>query len=82
MNKKTIKESRIKKTIMWVVNAFFWGLGILIAGALINEIFFDRIDNIWVRLLTATILGGIIMHYYNIINDKESYKKAYGGILK
>jgi FtsH-binding integral membrane protein len=70
------------KLIMWIGNAFFWGVGIAIAGTLVNSILFEKIDNIWIRLLAITILGGITMHYYNDINEKEAYKKAYKDIIK
>jgi hypothetical protein len=69
------------KLTMWVGNAFFWGLGIIIASAVVDTIS-QLSDSYIVRFLIIIILGGIVMHFYNIINNKERYIKDYKDIIK
>jgi hypothetical protein len=34
------------KIILWIGSAFFWGIGIVFAGVIINELFFEITDNV------------------------------------
>ncbi len=63
---------------MWTGNAFFWGLGFLIIISLLEGLVleFDKINNIGIKLLVLTLSGGFVMHFYNIIYNKENYKKT------
>lgn len=44
-----------------VVNAFFWGIGILIGYTVLEMIFdkFDGLENIIIRIIFLTIVGGV-----------------------
>jgi len=79
-NEKTFMNFR--KLIMWIMNAFFWGIGLMLASVVINGFIYDITPNILLRSMLIIFLGGIVMHFYHIINDKENYKKNYKDIFK
>ncbi len=80
-----MKESKISKIIMWVANAFFWGLGIMFIYLLLDAFFeeFTKGKSTWVAILYLTIMGGLIMHlYHQFFNSDPHYKNYYKDIFK
>lgn len=62
----------LKKIGYLVVNAFFWGIGILIGYTVLEMIFdkFDGLENIIIRIIFLTVVGGIAMAIYKSFDKK------------
>ncbi len=71
------------KLIMWIANAFFWGVGIFVASVILTGMFaYFKEESVFVMLIGGTIFGGIIMHVYHIaFNSESSYKEFYKDIF-
>lgn len=67
-------DSIISKIIIWVVNSFFVGMGILIGYSILEAIFdkFDSLENIIVRILFLTAVGGIATAIYKYFKKNNS----------
>lgn len=65
-----MKDSSFGKVIMWIANSFFIGMGILIGYSILEAIFdkFDSLENIIVRILFLTAIGGVATAIYKSFN--------------
>ena len=71
------KSKKIMEIIGWILTSFYVGIGILV-GFTILQIIFDKfgslndsLDNIFVRIIFLTIVGGIAIFIYKFINKSN-----------
>ncbi len=66
------KDSVFFKGIAWVVNSFFWGIGILVGYSILQALFnkFDGLQNVFYRILFIAIIGGLAKYTYDVLSKK------------